>query len=64
MATTGNSFFWLVDFQNLLQKITDDRRRTTDNERWTPSDSKSSHCLWQGKLTSRINTKDKHFGIR
>ena len=46
------------------EKITDDRRRTTDNERWTPSDSKSSHCLWQGKLTSRINTKDKHFGIR
>jgi hypothetical protein len=46
------------------EKITDDRRRTTDNGRWTPSDGKSSRCIWQGKLTSRINTKDKHFGIR
>jgi hypothetical protein len=22
----------------------------TDNKRWTPSDAKSPHCLWQGKL--------------
>ena len=46
------------------EKITDDRRQTTDDGRWTPSDGKSSRCLWQGELNSRINTKDKHFGIR
>ena len=27
------------------EKLTDDRRRT-------PSDGKSSHCLWQGELTT------------
>ena len=30
------------------EKLTDDRRRT-------PSDGKSSHCLWQGEL--KINLK-------
>ena len=24
--------------------------KLTDNRRWTPSDGKSSHCLWQGEL--------------
>ena len=32
------------------EKLTDDRRRTTDDGRWMPSDGKSSHCLWQGEL--------------
>ena len=24
--------------------------KLTDERRWTPSDGKSSHCLWQGEL--------------
>jgi hypothetical protein len=32
------------------EKLTNDRRRTTDNERRTTSDDKSSRCLWQGEL--------------
>jgi hypothetical protein len=24
--------------------------KLTDDRRWTPSDGKSSHCLWQGEL--------------
>jgi hypothetical protein len=32
------------------EKLTDDIRRTTDDGRWTPSDGKSSHCLWQREL--------------
>ena len=27
----------------------------TDDRRWTPSDGKSSHCLWQGELKTCIN---------
>ena len=37
------------------EKLTDDRRRT-------PSDGKSSHCLWQGELkirTSMMKLKTK-----
>jgi hypothetical protein len=30
----------------------DDRQRTKDDGRRVPSDGKSSHCLWQGGLTS------------
>jgi hypothetical protein len=30
------------------EKLTDDK--TTNNRRRTPSDGKSSHCLWQGEL--------------
>jgi hypothetical protein len=43
------------------EKLTDDRRRT-------PSDGKSSHCLWQGELKKNHNCKyeggfcyDMHF---
>ena len=36
------------------EKLTDDRRRTTDDGRWMPSDGKSSHCLWQGELRMKI----------
>jgi len=32
----------------------DDRRRTKDDGRRAPSDGKSSHCLWQGELTTVI----------
>ena len=32
------------------EKLTDDRRWTTEDRRRTPSDGKSSHCLWQGEL--------------
>ena len=31
------------------EKLTDDRRRT-------PSDGKSSHCLWQGELKMKLST--------
>ena len=31
------------------EKLTDDRRRT-------PSDGKSSHCLWQGELIIKSNS--------
>ena len=32
------------------EKLTDDGRHTTDDTRRTPSDGKSSHCLWQSLL--------------
>ena len=32
------------------EKLTDDRRQTMDDGRRTPSNGKSSHCLWQGEL--------------
>ena len=31
------------------EKLTDDRQRT-------PSDGKSSHCLWQGELKNNMNS--------
>jgi hypothetical protein len=31
-------------------------QRTTDNRRRTPSDGKSSHCLWQGELKTMLFT--------
>jgi hypothetical protein len=34
------------------EKLMDDRRRT-------PSDGKSSHCLWQGELKIALQTIDK-----
>ena len=34
------------------EKLTDERRQTTDDGRRMPSDGKSSHCLWQGELKS------------
>ena len=40
------------DFQRRrlkCEKLTDDRRRT-------PSDGKSSHCLWQGELKKKRKT--------
>ena len=30
--------------------------KLTDNRRRTPSDGKSSHCLWQGELTRNFDT--------
>jgi hypothetical protein len=60
MAATGNSCFWLVDFLKIFssvkRKITLALRRRLKcekltDDRWrTPSDGKSSHCLWQGEL--------------
>jgi hypothetical protein len=38
------------------EKLTDDGRQTTDNRRRTPSDGKSSHCLWQGELIIKSNS--------
>ena len=35
-----------------FEKLADDRRRTTDDGRRTPSDDKSSHCLWQDEVKS------------
>jgi len=32
------------------EQLMDDRRRT-------PSDGKSSHCLWQGELKTNVNTQ-------
>jgi hypothetical protein len=29
--------------------------KLTDDRRWTPSDGKSSHCLWQGELRKVCN---------
>jgi hypothetical protein len=45
MIPTKFQFIWPSGFQRRLkcEKLTDDRRRT-------PSDGKSSHCLWQGEL--------------
>jgi hypothetical protein len=46
MLPTKFHFIWLRGFQKRrlkCEKLTDDRRRT-------PSDDKSSHCLWQGEL--------------
>ena len=36
------------------EQLMDDRRRTKDDGRRAPSDGKSSHCLWQGELTTVI----------
>ena len=37
------------------EKLTDDRRRT-------PSDGKSSHCLWQGELKrNNVDAKEQNF---
>jgi hypothetical protein len=30
--------------------IGEGNRQMTDDGQWTPSDGKSSHCLWQGEL--------------
>jgi hypothetical protein len=30
--------------------MTYDGRHTTEDGRWTPSDGKSLHCLWQDEL--------------
>ena len=36
--------------------------KLTDDRRWTPSDSKSSHCLWQGELkVGQIHLKTSQF---
>jgi hypothetical protein len=40
------SFGWVQRRRLKCEKLTDDRRRT-------PSDGKSSHCLWQGELITR-----------
>ena len=32
------------------EKLTDHRRQTTDDRQRTPSDGKSSLCLWPGEL--------------
>ena len=32
------------------EKLTDDRHQMKDDRCRTPSDGKSSHCLWQGEL--------------
>ena len=35
--------------------------RLTDDGRWTPSDDKSSHCLWQGELKrGGVHIKNYH----
>jgi hypothetical protein len=36
------------------EKLTDDRRRT-------PSDGKSSHCLWQGELIKKVTDANIQF---
>ena len=36
------------------EQLMDDRRRTKDDGRRAPSDGSSSHCLWQGELTTVI----------
>ena len=46
------------------EKLTDDRRHTRDDGQWTPSDGKSSHCLWQGELKMMINRKFKKLLIK
>ena len=35
------------------EKLTNDRRQTTDDRRRMPSDGKSSYCLWLGELKSQ-----------
>jgi len=42
MIPTKSQFIWLRGFRG-EEKLTDDGWRT-------PSDGKSSHCLWQGEL--------------
>jgi superoxide dismutase len=32
----------------------------TDNKRWTPSDAKSPHCLWQGELKRILKCEYLH----
>jgi hypothetical protein len=54
IATTENSCFWLVNFWKIFSVK---RKITTDDRRRTPSNGKSSHCLWKGELkTFRIAT--------
>jgi hypothetical protein len=51
MLPTKFHFIWLMGFQRRrlkCEKLTDDRRRT-------PSDGKSSHCLWQGELKMGVH---------
>jgi hypothetical protein len=40
-------FFFLFTLSKRYQRR---RLKSEVNRQWTPSDSKSSHCLWQGKL--------------
>ena len=43
------SFGWRISEEKIkMWKV--NGRQTTDDGRWTPSDGKSSHCLWQGEL--------------
>ena len=43
------------------EKLTDDTRNTTDDRRRTPSDGKSSFCLWQGELKTNAGTFPKSY---
>ena len=43
------------------EKLTDDGRQTTDER--TPSDGKSSHCLWQGELIRTSLTSTMRFHL-
>ena len=38
-------------------------RQTTDNGRRTPSDGKSSHCLWQGELKRVHSTRIRKWKV-
>ena len=48
MLPTKFQFIWLRVFRGEDSNVKS--KRMTDDRRWTPSDGKSSYCLWQGLL--------------
>ena len=49
--TSFTAFDWGVS-EEKIKMWKANGRRTTEDRRRTPSDGKSSHCLWQGELTT------------
>ena len=48
----------LVNLAEVFQRKRLKCEKLTDDGRQTPSDGKSSHCLWHGKLKSNDVTND------
>ena len=58
---------FIPSFSSFGQKVSEEKIKMWKvNGRWTPSDAKNSHCLWQGELKTffycwSIAHKDNHF---
>ena len=49
------SYHVSVHLGNRFQRRRLKCEKLTEDRRWTPSDGKSSHCLWQGDLKTNQN---------